>query len=359
MLKKPCAYAPPPREIKSFLDQYVIAQNTAKKKLAVAVYNHYNRIEYMRTLPPYGVELTKSNILLIGSSGTGKTLLAESLARSLHVPFAIADATTLTEAGYTGQDVEHTILRLYQAAGEDKEKTERGIIFIDEIDKIARKSASATVSRDVSGEGVQQSLLKLLEGTEVILPKNKGRSHPGDDFVKIDTSAILFICGGAFVGLDEIVAKRLACDEATLGQLLSSFASPSDFIQHTLPEDLIKFGMIPEFMGRLPILAPLHDLDLEALTRILTEPKNSLVRQYQQILSFEGVTLRFDDDALRAIAQRALTQKIGARGLRSILEEIMLDVIFEIPSLQAPREMTLTAPIIRGEIPIASLWNPS
>ncbi|MCB9638018.1 MAG: ATP-dependent Clp protease ATP-binding subunit ClpX [Myxococcales bacterium] len=355
--KRPCSYAPSPRAIKAFLDQYVIDQELAKKKLSVAVYNHYHRIEYMRKLPPYGVELNKSNVLLIGPSGSGKTLLAQSLARSLHVPFAVADATTLTEAGYMGQDVEHVLVRLYQAAGCDKQKTERGIIYIDEIDKIARKSASSTTARDVSGEGVQQALLKLLEGTTALIPGTRGRSQPGDDMVQIDTSNILFICGGAFVGLEDTIARRLAGQETSIGDILASVVDSTDLLKQMLPEDLIHYGMLPEFVGRLPVLATLEQLDHQALVRILVEPKNSLVRQYQQILSFEGVHLEFQDDALDAIAEKALRQKVGARGLRMILEEIMLEIMYEIPSIEGLKQLHITREIVEGTLPTASLWS--
>ncbi len=354
--KRPCAYAPTPRTIKMFLDQYVIAQENAKKKLAVAVYNHYNRVEYMQKRPSYGVELHKSNVLLLGPSGSGKTLLAQSLARSLHVPFAMADATSLTEAGYIGQDVEQILARLYQAADGDKQKTQRGIIYIDEIDKIARKP-SASATRDVSGEGVQQSLLKILEGTSAIIPGTRGRSQSGDEGVQIDTSHILFICGGAFVGLEEIIARRLAGQEPSIGDLLASVVSTDDLLKQVLPEDLIRYGMLPEFIGRLPVCATLDPLDQDALVRILVEPKNSLVCQYQQMLSFEGIKLHFDADALSAIAEKALRQKVGARGLRMILEEIMLDILYEIPSREGIREITLTRPIIEGHQPIPSLWE--
>ncbi len=353
--KHPCGYAPPPRAIKEFLDQYVIAQEQAKKKLAVAVYSHYHRVEYMQKRPSYGVELHKSNVLLIGPSGTGKTLLAQSLARSLHVPFAMADATSLTEAGYVGQDVEQMLTRLYQAAEGDKQRTERGIIYIDEIDKIARKSA-ASATRDISGEGVQQSLLKLLEGTSAILPGTRGRSQSGDEGVQIDTSNILFLCGGAFVGIEEIIARRLAGQEQAIGDLLASVVSTDDLLKQVLPEDLVRYGMLPELIGRLPVCATLDPLDHAALVRILTEPKNSLVAQYKQMLSFEGVQLVFEPAALDAIAEKALRQKVGARGLRMILEDIMLDILYEIPSREGIRTLTLTRDIVEGHHPTSALW---
>ncbi|MCK6509803.1 ATP-dependent Clp protease ATP-binding subunit ClpX [Myxococcota bacterium] len=353
--KRPCGYAPTPRAIKEFLDRYVIAQEQAKKKLAVAVYSHYHRVEYMQKRPAYGVELHKSNVLLIGPSGTGKTLLAQSLARSLHVPFAMADATSLTEAGYVGQDVEQMLTRLYQAAEGDKQRTERGILYIDEIDKIARKP-SASATRDISGEGVQQSLLKLLEGTSAILPGTRGRSQSGDEGVQIDTSNILFICGGAFVGIEEIIARRLAGQEQAIGDLLASVVSTDDLLRQVLPEDLVRYGMLPELIGRLPVCATLDPLDHAALVRILTEPKNSLVAQYKQMLSFEGVQLVFEPAALDAIAEKALRQKVGARGLRMILEELMLDILYEIPSREGIRTLTLTRDIVEGHHPTSALW---
>lgn len=357
----PCAVAPTPREIKQFLDQHVIAQTQAKKKLSVAVYNHYHRVDYMRSRPPYGVELNKSNVLMIGPSGSGKTLLAQTMARCLQVPFAMADATSLTEAGYMGEDVEHVLVRLLQNADNDVERAERGIIYIDEIDKIMRKSEGPSLSRDVSGEGVQQSLLKILEGTVAQLPFKQGRKHPGDDFIPLDTSHILFLCGGAFVGLEKIVARRLLetakQQVEEQGDVKEQFDLSTDgLLKRLLPEDLVQFGMLPELIGRLPVVAALEELDHETLVRILKEPKNSLVRQYQQILSFEGITLSFEDEALDAIAERALERQIGARGLRMIVEEIMLEVMFEVPSIKGLKKLVVTRDIVEGVELINKQW---
>ncbi|TNE44344.1 MAG: ATP-dependent Clp protease ATP-binding subunit ClpX [Deltaproteobacteria bacterium] len=361
--ERPCSVAPTPKEIHRFLSQFVIAQNVAKRKLAVAVYNHYHRIDYMKTMPPYGVELSKSNVLMVGPSGSGKTLLAQTLARCLQVPFAMADATSLTEAGYMGEDVEHVLLRLFQAAGEDQEKAERGIIYIDEIDKIMRKSEGPSLSRDVSGEGVQQALLKILEGTVAQLPRRQGKKHPSDDLQPLDTSHILFLCGGAFVGLDKIIAQRIlqqAQAETQQGKdpsLDSLDLSTTELQKRMLPEDLVKFGMLPEFVGRLPVLAALEELDHEALVRILTEPKNSLVRQYKQILAFEGVELHFSDDSLDAIAEKALQRQIGARGLRMIVEEVMLDVMYEVPSIKGLKELHIRREHVVGSEALAEQWE--